>query len=89
MNPRRTSCSREDARKRLEDARRFLAAAELLEEPGNERDTANDLRRALDRKQRAGYHSEDVTDRNAGACITLAGRLHARALLLFQGPAKR
>ena len=40
---------------------------------------ANDLRRALDRKQQAGYESRDVADSDAAACVEQARRLHRSA----------
>jgi hypothetical protein len=124
------SCKAGDARKRLDDARRFLAAADREVEPGNgdvvaslailsaiaaadvlcclalgERSNdgnhaaaikllssidpklATSLRRALDRKQQAGYETGDLSDTDAASCVEQARKLHgaAQAALLRAG----
>lgn len=116
------ACTVTDAKARLDDARRFLQAAELLTEPGNgdvvatnaihsaiaSADTlcclalgrrsndsnhraavqllhevdprlANQLRRALDHKQQAGYESRDLSDSDAATCVEQARKLHTAA----------
>lgn len=116
------SCQARDARARLDDARRFLAAADREVEPGNgdvvaslailsaiaaadvlcclalgERSNdgnhaaaikllrgvdpklATSLRRALDRKQQAGYETGDLSDTDAATCLEQARKLYAAA----------
>ena len=53
------------------------AAVDLLGkvEPG----FANLLRRALDRKQQAGYESRDLADSDAASCVEQARKLYAHA----------
>jgi hypothetical protein len=128
---RKTPCTIIDARARLDDARRFLEAAEVLTEPGNgdvvatnaihsaiasadvicclalgrrsddgnhraavalltevDAKLANQLRRALDHKQQAGYESRDLSDTDAATCVDQARKLHATAqtAVLRAGP---
>lgn len=53
------------------------AAVALLEQVGREH--ANSLRRALARKQQAGYESRDLADSEARICVDAARRLVAAA----------
>ena len=45
---------------------------------------ANLLRRALDRKQQAGYESRDLADSDAAACVDQARRLYVNAQMAAQ-----